>query len=411
MSQHIMPTYRRLPLQFARGAGSYLYTQDGDAYLDFAAGIAVMTLGHCDPRLIAALEGQAGRLWHVSNLYTIPEQEAVADLICAHSFAEQIFFCNSGAEAIEGLIKTARKYHAARGHPEKYKIITFKGCFHGRTLGALAATGNPDYLDGFGPPLSGFVQVPLGDSAAVRAAIDDETAAILIEPVQGEGGLAMPTGAFLSELRALADHHQILLAFDEVQCGIGRTGTLFAHQKRDLAPDIMAIAKGLGSGFPVGAVLATRDAAQGMVAGTHGSTFGGNPLAMTVAHTVLKAILEDGFLQSVSDKGMRLAQGLSQLIDEFPDMIDDVRGDGLMRGLHCVIDKVRIVDALRDEKLLSVGAGDNVVRLLPPLTVSDEEIGQAVQSIRAACQKLRDDRVDGPAHQSSTSQTSNQGKV
>ncbi len=388
MSEHIMPTYRRLPLQFERGEGSYLYTSSGDAYLDLSSGVAVMTLGHCDPRLVAALQEQAARLWHVSNLYTIGEQEALADLICAQSFAEQIFFCNSGTEAVEGLIKTVRKYHAHHGNPQKYKIITFKGCFHGRTLGALAATGNPDYLAGFGPPLAGFTQVAMNDLAAVRAALDDETAAILIEPVQGEGGLATPDAGFLAGLRDLADAHGILLAFDEVQCGIGRTGTLFAHQKHGVVPDVMAIAKGLGSGFPVGAVLATHAAAQGMTPGSHGSTFGGNPLAMTVARTVLDVVLEDGFLQSVCDKGAIFERGLQEIVADFPTLIDGVRGVGLMRGLHGVVDKAQLVDAFRAEHVLSVAAGDNVVRLLPPLTISEAEIEQALGAIRAACEKL-----------------------
>lgn len=389
MSEHIMPTYRRLPLRFARGEGSYLYTDEGEAYLDFVSGIAVMTLGHSDPRLVTALQNQAGQLWHVSNLFTIPEQEALADLLCANSFADLIFFCNSGTEAVEGVIKTARKYHSSQGAPERYKIITFSGCFHGRTLGALAATGNPDYLDGFGPPLPGFLQLPLGDSAAVRRAIDSETAAIIIEPVQGEGGVSVAGATFLRDLRQIADEHGILLIFDEVQCGMGRTGTLFAHQQFGVTPDLMAIAKGLGSGFPVGAFLATRDAAQGMVAGSHGSTFGGNPLAMTVARTVVETVLAPGFLEDVNEKGSRFSQGLAALVDQFPDIIDEVRGMGLMRGLHCVVDKARFVDALRAQHMLCVAAGDNVVRLLPPLTVTEDDMSQALARIEAACIALR----------------------
>ena len=390
MSEHIMPTYRRLPLRFARGEGSYLYTDAGEAYLDFVSGIAVMTLGHGDPRLVSALQNQAEQLWHVSNLFTIPEQEALADLLCANSFADLIFFCNSGTEAVEGVIKTARKYHSSHGAPERYKIITFSGCFHGRTLGALAATGNRDYLEGFGPPLPGFMQLPLGDSAAVRRAVDSETAAIIIEPVQGEGGVSVAGAGFLRDLRQIADEHGILLIFDEVQCGMGRTGTLFAHQQFDVTPDLMAIAKGLGSGFPVGAFLATRDAAQGMVAGSHGSTFGGNPLAMTVARTVVETVLAPGFLENVNEKGSRFSQGLAALVDQFPDIIDEVRGMGLMRGLHCVVDKARFVDALRAQHMLCVAAGDNVVRLLPPLTVSEDDLSRALTCIEAACLALRE---------------------
>lgn len=389
MSDHVMPTYRRVPLRFIRGQGSWLETDTGTKYLDFGSGVAVTTLGHAHPDLVQALTGQAEKLWHVSNLYTIPEQEKLAETLCGHCFADKVFFCNSGTEAIEGAIKTARKFHATQGAPERHKIITFKGAFHGRTLGALAATGNAAYLEGFGPPLAGFVQIDHFDIAAVEAAIDDETAAILIEPVQGEGGAVSVGGEFLRALRACADQHDLLLIFDEVQCGIGRTGKLFAHQLFDVEPDIMAVAKGLGGGFPIGAFLASDRAAHGMLPGTHGSTYGGNPLACAVGQTVLDHVLAPDFLPDVQKKASFLRQGLASLVDRFPHIIDEIRGEGLLIGLHCGVENTNLVVALREEKLLAVAAGDNTVRLLPPLTVSYDELTIALRAIEQACLSMR----------------------
>lgn len=383
-----MPTYKRLPLNFVKGAGSWLETDNGERYLDFGSGVAVNTLGHAHPKLTAALARQAETLWHVSNLYTIASQEKLADRLCANSFADRVFFCNSGAEAIEGVIKTIRKFHAASGNAKRYKIITFGGAFHGRTHGALAATGNPAYLDGFGPPLPGFVKIENLDLAAVAAAIDDETAAILVEPVQGEGGARSVGQQFLKGLRTLADQHGLLLAFDEVQCGIGRTGALFAHQLFAVEPDVMAIAKGLGGGFPIGAFLATEAAASGMVAGTHGSTFGGNLLATAVASAVLDEVLSPGFLDDVHQKSAILRQGLAGLSDAYPTVIDGIRGEGLLVGLHCAGLNTDLVTALRNEKLLTVAAGDNTVRLLPPLNVTHSELETALRAVEKACASL-----------------------
>lgn len=388
MSKHVMPTYRRADLRFDRGEGSWLITEDGERYLDFGSGIAVTTLGHNHPALVDALEKQAHKLWHVSNIFTIPAQEKLADTLCAHSFADLVFFCNSGTEAIEGVIKTIRKYFSHIGHPQRHKIITFTGAFHGRTLGALAATGNATYLDGFGPALPGFTQVDGFDIDRVKAAIDDETAAILIEPIQGEGGIRTVGPVFLRELRALADAHGLLLAFDEVQCGIARTGALFAHQLYDVEPDIMAIAKGLGGGFPVGAFLASTHAGSGMVAGTHGSTYGGNPLAMSVAQAVIDIVSEPGFIANVCEKAAYLRQGLARLLTLYPTVIDGIRGEGLMVGLHCVGETAELVAGLRAEHLLTVGAGDNTVRWVPPLNVKQDEIDVALGALERTCQKL-----------------------
>ena len=387
-TNHIMPTYRRLDLTFDRGEGSWLYTNDGERYLDFGSGIAVTTLGHSHPELVQALKDQGEKLWHVSNLFTIPEQQALADRLCDLSFADQVFFCNSGTEAVEGLIKTIRKYFAAKGHPEKYKIITFEGAFHGRTHGALAASGNEAYLDGFGPALPGFTKVESFDLDAVKAVIDDETAAIFIEPIQGEGGVRAISPAFLRGLRELADEYGLLLAFDEVQCGIARTGKLFAHELAGVSPDVMSIAKGLGGGFPIGAFLATHEAASGMVAGSHGSTYGGNPLGCAVASKVLEIVSEPDFLQSVEMKALSFRQSLSRLVDQYPNVLQGLRGEGLMVGLHCKIENTKLVEALRDEKVISVGAGENTVRLLPPLNISPDDLAVALQKLEAACQAI-----------------------
>ncbi|RFC67120.1 MULTISPECIES: aspartate aminotransferase family protein [Mesorhizobium] len=381
-------TFARAPLAFDRGEGCWLIAEDGQRYLDLAGGIAVNSLGHSHPHLVAALVEQAGKLWHVSNLYHIPGQERLGERLVEASFADKVFFTNSGAEALECAIKTARRYQYVKGHPERYRIITFEGAFHGRTLATIAAGGQAKYLEGFGPKVDGFDQVAFDDIDAAEKLIGPETAAILLEPVQGEGGVRSFPPSSLKRVRELCHKHGLLLIFDEVQCGIGRTGKLFAHELANVTPDIMAIAKGIGGGFPVGACLATAEAASGMTAGVHGTTFGGNPLAMAVGNAVLDVVLEGNFLDEVARKALLFKQGLAAVADEYPNVIEEIRGTGLMLGLKCKVPNTKFVQALRDEKTLSVGAGDNVVRLLPPLTISDEEIRQAVERIRAAANSL-----------------------
>ncbi|MGE0844999.1 MAG: aspartate aminotransferase family protein [Flavobacteriaceae bacterium] len=374
----LLPTYARSPVAFERGEGVRLFTGKGDAYLDFAGGIAVNLLGHAHPHLVAALTEQAGKVWHVSNIFTIPGGERLADRLCAATFADRVFFTNSGAEAVECAIKTARKYHAVAGHPERYRLITFEGAFHGRTLATIAAGGQAKYLEGFGPRVEGFDQVSGFDMEQVKAAFGPQTAGVLIEPVQGEGGIRVVPDEFLRALRAFCDEKGILLVLDEIQCGMGRTGRLFAHEWAGITPDIMAIAKGIGGGFPLGACLATEEAAKGMTTGTHGSTYGGNPLAMAVGNAVLDIILEPGFLERVRDAGARIKQGLAGLVDTHPQVFRGIRGRGLMVGLECVVPNTEVVAAARERRLLSVGAGDNVVRLLPPLIVTDADIAEAL---------------------------------
>ncbi|MFL4970710.1 MAG: aspartate aminotransferase family protein [Xanthobacteraceae bacterium] len=382
-----MPTYARVDLAFERGEGAWLVADNGDRYLDFAAGVAVNVLGHAHPHLVAALTEQARKVWHVSNLYRMPDGERLAERLCAESFADLVFFSNSGAEAMEGAIKVARKYHTANGQPERYRIITFEGAFHGRTLATLAAGGQKKHLDGFGPVVDGFDQLPLDDVAAVRRTVGPQTAAILIEPIQGEGGVRTPSTQFLKILRQICDEHGLLLIFDEVQTGMGRTGHLFAYQRVGVAPDIMALAKGLGGGFPIGACLATAAAAQGMTAGTHGSTFGGNPLAMAAAHAVLDVVLAPGFLDRVRQTGLLLKQRLAELKDRHPAVIAELRGEGLLIGLKPLVPAADLVEALRAERLLSVAAGENVVRLLPPLIIGESEVAEALARLdRAATQ-------------------------
>ncbi len=378
MTSRLMPTYARADLAFERGDGAWLTADNGERYLDFAAGVAVNVLGHSHPHLVAALSEQAGKVWHVSNLYRMPEGERLAERLCAESFADLVFFSNSGAEAMEGAIKIARKYHAANGQPERYRIITFEGAFHGRTLATLAAGGQKKHLDGFGPVVDGFDQVALEDAAAVRRAVGPHTAAILIEPIQGEGGVRTPSTHFLKTLRQICDEHGLLLIFDEVQTGMGRTGHLFAYQRVGVVPDVMALAKGLGGGFPIGACLATAAAAKGMTAGTHGSTFGGNPLAMAAAHAVLDVILAPGFLEGVRQMALLLKQRLAEIKDRHPAVIAEQRGEGLLIGLKPLVPAADLVEALRAEKLLTVAAGENVVRLLPPLIVGEREIAEAM---------------------------------
>lgn len=384
---HLLPTYARVDIAFERGEGCWLLATDGERYLDFSSGVAVNSLGHAHPHLVEALTRQAGQLWHVSNLYRIPEGERLAQRLCDVSFADTVFFTNSGAEAMECAIKMARKYHSANGAPERYRIITFDGAFHGRTLATLAAGGQKKHLDGFGPVVDGFDQV-LVDLKAVKQAIGPATAAILIEPVQGEGGVRVLPPQFLMALRKLCDENGLLLIVDEVQTGIGRTGKLFGYQHASVAPDIMALAKGLGGGFPVGACLATAEAAKGMTAGSHGSTFGGNPLAMAAGNAVLDVVLAPGFLDRVRRNALLLKQRMAELKDRHPHVIAEIRGEGLLTGLRTVIPNGQVVDALRAEKLLTVAAGDNVVRLLPPLIVSDAEIADAVARIDRACTRL-----------------------
>jgi len=388
VTSHLLPTYARADLAFERGEGAWLTATDGARYLDFAAGVAVNVLGHAHPKLVAALKEQAEKVWHVSNLFRIPEAERLAERLCRESFADKVFFANSGAEALECAIKTARKFHAVNGQPERFRIITFEGAFHGRTLATLAAGGQKKYLEGFGPVVEGFDQVAFGDLDAVKRLAGDATAAILIEPVMGEGGVRVVPPQFLKALRELCDQRGLLLIFDEVQTGIGRTGELFAYQRSGVTPDIMSLAKALGGGFPVGACLATADAAKGMTAGTHGSTFGGNPLAMAVGNAVLDVVLADGFLDRVRRTALLFKQRLAELKDRHPGVIAEVRGEGLLIGLKVVVPNGDLVTELRAEKLLTVAAGDNVVRLLPPLIIGEQERTEALGMLDRARTRL-----------------------
>lgn len=384
----LLATYARAPIAFERGEGAWAITTDGQRFLDFGAGIAVNSLGHAHPHLVKALTEQAGKIWHTSNLYTMPEGERLARRLCEATFAERVFFTNSGAEANECAIKMARKYHAAKGHPERFRVITFEGAFHGRTLATIAAGGQQKYIDGFGPKVDGFDQVAFDDEAALKAAITSETAALMIEPIQGEGGLRSAPARFLKLLRELCDQHGLMLIFDEIQTGVGRSGKFFSYELSGVAPDIMSIAKGIGGGFPMGACLATEEAASGMTLGTHGTTFGGNPLAMAVGNAVLDVILAPGFIDQVSQTSIRLRQSLAQLKDQHPDVIAEIRGEGLMLGLKLHTLNTDFVAAARDAGLLVVGAGDNVVRLLPPLIITDAEVGEAVSRLDRAASAI-----------------------
>lgn len=377
----LVPTYARAPVAFERGEGPWAITADGTRYLDFGAGIAVNALGHAHPHLVKTLTEQAGKIWHTSNLYGAPDGERLARRLCEATFAERVFFTNSGAEANECAIKMARKYHAAKGHPERYRIITFEGAFHGRTLATIAAGGQQKYIDGFGPKVDGFDQVPFDDEKALRAAITPETAALMIEPIQGEGGLRSVPARFLKLLRELCDEHGLMLIFDEIQTGVGRTGKFFAHEMYGVSPDIMSIAKGIGGGFPMGACLATEEAASGMTLGTHGTTFGGNPLAMAVGNAVLDVVLAPGFIDRVGQIALRLKQSLAELKDKHPDVIAEIRGEGLMLGLKLHTLNTDFVNEARAHGLLVVGAGDNVVRLLPPLIITEADVAEAVSRL------------------------------
>jgi acetylornithine/N-succinyldiaminopimelate aminotransferase len=387
-TSHLLPVFARVDLGFERGEGAWLIATNGERYLDFTSGVAVNALGHAHPHLVAALQEQATKLWHMSNLFRSPDGERLAARLCEQSFADFVFFCNSGAEAMEGAIKITRKYHAAKGHPERYRIITFEGAFHGRTLATLAATGSAKYLDGFGPPMDGFDQVPHGDLEAVKKAIGPHTAGILIEPIQGEGGVRSAPNSFFKALRQLCDDHGLLLVFDEVQTGMGRTGELFAHKRLGVTPDVMSLAKALGGGFPIGAVLATAEAAEGMTPGSHGSTFGGNPLAVAAANALLDVMLKPGFFEHAQKMSLLLKQKLASVVDRYSDVLAEVRGEGLLIGLKAVVPSGDLVNALRDERLLTVGAGDNVVRFLPPLIVTEAEIEESVQRLDRACMAL-----------------------
>lgn len=384
----VMPTYGRADLAFERGEGLYLLGSDGRRYLDFHAGVAVNALGHGHPHLVKALTEQAGKLWHCSNLFRIPGQERLAERLVALSFADTAFFCNSGAEALECAIKIARKYHDATGNPDRYRIVTFAGAFHGRTLATIAAGRQEKHLAGFEPMVEGFDQVPLGNLNALRAAIGPTTAAILVEPVQGEGGVNPATVDFLRGLRAAADEFGLLLMFDEVQTGMGRTGSLFAYEQSGVAPDVMALAKGLGGGFPVGACLATAKAAQGMTAGTHGSTFGGNPLAMAAANAVLDVVTAPGFMARVQAVSVYLKNRLAEMVAAHPKALTETRGQGLLLGVKCVTPNTEMVAKLTANGLLTVVAGDNVVRFLPPLIVEERHVDEAMAILDRTCRDI-----------------------
>jgi acetylornithine/N-succinyldiaminopimelate aminotransferase len=385
----VLPTYARAPLAFVAGEGPWLEADDGTRYLDLGGGIAVNAFGHAHPRLVSALERQARRLWHTSNLYEVPNQRALAERLVAHTFADTVFVTNSGAEAMECAIKMARKHHHHLGRPERTRIVTFEGAFHGRTLATISAAGSEKLTRGFGPLLPGFDVVPFGDHDALAAAVGPETGAILIEPVQGEGGIRPVPEACLRGLRALADQRGLLLIFDEIQCGMGRTGKLFAHEWAGVAPDVMAVAKGIGGGFPLGACLATEAAAAGMTAGTHGSTYGGNPLACAVGCEVMDMMTEPGFLDGVSRAAGRFRQGLEGLAASHPEVFEAVRGAGLMLGLKCRIPNTDVVAAGYAEGVLTVPGGDNVVRLLPPLNLADAEIDEGLRRLDAAAARAR----------------------
>lgn len=389
MIPSVLPTYNRAPLSFVKGEGTWLTEADGRRFLDLGAGIAVNALGHAHPALVAALTQQAENLWHVSNLYQIPQQQALADKLVAASFAETVFFTNSGTEACELAVKMVRKYWHDKGQAARTDIITFDGSFHGRSSAGIAAAGSEKMTAGFGPLLPGFVHLPWNDHAAVTAAITDTTAAILLEPIQGEGGIRALPDQSLKDLRDLCDEHGILLILDEVQCGMGRTGKLFAHEWAGITPDIMMVAKGIGGGFPLGAVLATENAASGMTAGTHGSTYGGNPLGCAVGCAVMDHVSDPTFLAQVNRKAGHLRQKLEGLVASYPDVFTEVRGSGLMLGLKCKPANTDVVNAGYDHLVITVPAADNVIRLLPPLNISDTEIEKAITRLEQAASQIK----------------------
>ena len=388
MSKAILPTYARTDISFVAGEGVHLQASSGEQYLDFGAGIAVNALGHNHPHLVRAIQNQAASLMHVSNLYKIEGQEKLAQRLCAHSFADKVFFANSGAEANECAVKMARRYQADKGCPERFRIVTFSGAFHGRTLAMIAAGGQEKHLEGFGPKVDGFDQVPVGDVEALKECIGPETAGLMIEPIQGEGGVNPIEPAFLQALRDLADKDDLALIFDEVQTGVGRTGHFYAYEGLGVTPDILTSAKGLGGGFPIGACLATDKMAAPMVAGTHGSTFGGNPLAMAAANAVLDVVLEPGFLEQVQEKGLVLKQKLASVIDQFPNVFELVRGQGLLLGMKMKVPPADMVAACFEEKLLCVPAGGDVVRLLPPLIATADDFDEAIAGLERAAKRI-----------------------
>ncbi|MBQ0766775.1 MAG: aspartate aminotransferase family protein [Sulfitobacter litoralis] len=388
MFPSVLPTYSRAPLSFVKGEGSWLIEQDGRRFLDLGAGIAVNALGHAHPALVAALTEQAGQLWHTSNLYEIPQQQELADRLVTLSFADTVFFTNSGTEACELAVKMARKYFYDKDQPERTEIITFSGSFHGRSSAGIAAAGSEKMTKGFGPLLPGFKHIEFGDMEALGAAITDTTAAIMIEPVQGEGGIRPVPDADLKQMRALCEANGLLLIFDEVQCGVGRTGKMFAHEWAGVTPDIMMVAKGIGGGFPLGAVLATETAASGMTAGTHGSTYGGNPLGCAVGNAVVNIIGTDAFLDDVNRKAGLMRQKLEGLVASHPDVFESVRGSGLMLGLKCIATNSDVVAAGYRHEVITVPAADNVIRLLPPLNITDEDIAEAVSRLDQAASSL-----------------------
>ncbi|MBM1556183.1 aspartate aminotransferase family protein [Sulfitobacter mediterraneus] len=388
MISSVLPTYSRAPLSFVSGQGSWLIEADGRRFLDLGAGIAVNALGHAHPALVEALTVQAGTLWHTSNLYQIPQQQALADKLVDNSFADTVFFTNSGTESCELAVKMARKYFYDKGQPERVEIITFSGSFHGRSSAGIAAAGSEKMTTGFGPLLPGFVHLDFGDHEALQAAITEKTAGILVEPVQGEGGIRPLPDACLKGLRDLCDEHGILMMLDEVQCGVGRTGKLFAHEWAGVGPDIMMVAKGIGGGFPLGAVLATEEAASGMTAGTHGSTYGGNPLGCAVGNAVIDIVADPAFLAEVNRKAGLLRQKLEGLIASHPDVFEEVRGSGLMLGIKCKAVNADVVKAGYDAEVITVPAADNVIRLLPALNISDDEIAEAVTRLDRAATSL-----------------------
>ena len=388
MIPSVLPTYSRAPLSFITGEGSWLIEEDGRRFLDLGAGIAVNALGHANPALVAALTEQAGKLWHTSNLYHIPQQQALADKLVALSFADTVFFTNSGTESCELAVKMARKHFYDKDQPERVEIITFSGSFHGRSSAGIAAAGSEKMTKGFGPLLPGFKHVEFGGHEALTAAISPTTAAILIEPVQGEGGIRTVPDQCLKGLRDLCDQHDILLIFDEVQCGVGRTGKLFAHEWAGITPDIMMVAKGIGGGFPLGAVLATENAASGMKPGTHGSTYGGNPLGCAVGNAVIDIIADPDFLAEVNRKAGLIRQKLEALVGSHPDIFDSVRGSGLMLGIKCKVTNSDVVTAGYAQQVITVPAADNVIRLLPPLNISDDEIAEAISRLDQAASSI-----------------------
>ena len=392
MISPVMPTYNRADIAFVRGEGAYLFDEKGRRYLDFGAGIAVNSLGHVHPRLVAALREQSGLLWHTSNLYRVPGQEALARRLVELTFADTVFFTNSGAEAMECAIKMARKFHASNNAPERYRLITFEGAFHGRTLATIAAGGSPKYLDGFGPKVDGFDQVPFGDYEATVRAITPQTAGILIEPIQGEMGVRVPPQGFLKRLRELADAKGLLLILDEVQTGTGRTGRLFAHEYAGITPDIMAVAKGIGGGFPLGACLATERAARGMTMGSHGSTYGGNPLAMAVGSAVLDVVTAPGFLEHVRSMASHFQQQLAMLVSEHPGVIAEIRGQGLLVGLKLHVPSASFIARLRENGMIAVGATENVVRMAPPLIIDESHLQEATAALSQTCSVFESER-------------------